>query len=66
MNFDDLSRMMREHDDFEINFAPHYVKILRALADSIEAGEEIGVEGKLLMSHDAPGVTTYTVITHKK
>jgi hypothetical protein len=65
MDFDDLSRMMRDHDDLEINFAPHYVKILRSLADKIESGEEIGVEGKVLMSRDAPGVITYTVITQK-
>jgi hypothetical protein len=65
MDFDDLSRIMGDHDDFEINFAPHYVKILRSLADKIESGEEIGVEGKILMSSDAPGLITYTVITKK-
>ena len=65
MDFDELSRMMREHDDVEINFAPHYVKILRSLADKIESGVEIGIEGKILLSSDAPGVITYTVITQR-
>jgi len=65
MNFDDLSRMMRDNDDVEIDFAPHYVKILRSLANKIEAGEEVGLEGKILMSKAAPGMITYTVITKK-
>lgn len=65
MDYDDLRKLMESHDDVEINFHPHYVKILRKLADDIESGNETGIEGVVLMSHDTPGIIQYKIVTKK-
>lgn len=66
MNHEDFSGVPQSGDDYEIDFAPHYVAILRGLADSIESGKEIGITGKIVSSQDNPGFFTYTVVTKKE
>ena len=61
----DISKKMAESDDLQINFHPHYVKILRELANDIESGKEVGVTGSVNLSRDNPGISVFVIVTKK-
>lgn len=50
-------------DDVKVDFIHHTAKILRALADKIDAEKEVPTEASLLMSKDQYGVCRYTITT---
>ncbi|MHB9807025.1 hypothetical protein [Pantoea ananatis] len=63
MDMNELRMLMAAHDDTRVHIHPHYVKILRQLADEIESGKQTGIEGSFLMSHHEPGIIKYTITT---
>ena len=63
MDREEIRKLMASTDETEVNFHPHYIKLLRQLADDIESGKQTGIEGTFLMSHDEPGIVRYSIVT---